>query len=112
MIFLIGNKCDLDAQRDVTHEEAKLFASENGLIFVEASAKTGEKVEDAFVETAKRIFSSHPTAIFDTVSCIKKKVMSCMQKEDGLPMFKMSSFKSVVISSTPCCTSCTCSDSN
>ena len=30
MIFLIGNKCDLDAQRDVTYEEAKQFAEENG----------------------------------------------------------------------------------
>ena len=40
MIFLIGNKCDLEAQRDVTYEEAKQFADENGLMFVEASAKT------------------------------------------------------------------------
>lgn len=40
MIFLIGNKCDLDEQRDVTYEEAKQFADENGLMFVEASAKT------------------------------------------------------------------------
>ena len=30
VIFLIGNKCDLDAQRDVTYEEAKQFAEENG----------------------------------------------------------------------------------
>lgn len=30
MIFLIGNKCDLEAQRDVTYEEAKQFAEENG----------------------------------------------------------------------------------
>ena len=30
VIFLIGNKCDLEAQRDVTYEEAKQFAEENG----------------------------------------------------------------------------------
>lgn len=40
VIFLIGNKCDLEAQRDVTYEEASKFAEENGLMFVEASAKT------------------------------------------------------------------------
>ncbi|PNF41547.1 hypothetical protein B7P43_G12312 [Cryptotermes secundus] len=58
VIFLIGNKCDLDAQRDVTYEEAKQFADENGLMFVEASAKTGENVEEAFLETAKKIYQS------------------------------------------------------
>ena len=36
VIFLIGNKSDLEAQRDVTYEEAKQFADENGLMFVEA----------------------------------------------------------------------------
>lgn len=30
MIILIGNKADLEAQRDVTYEEAKQFAEENG----------------------------------------------------------------------------------
>ena len=37
---ILGNKCDIEDQRDVSYQEAEKFAQENGLIFVEASAKT------------------------------------------------------------------------
>ena len=39
-ILLIGNKADLDSQREVTFEEASKFAQEHGLAFIEISAKT------------------------------------------------------------------------
>jgi Ras-related protein Rab-14 len=40
VIFLIGNKADLEASREVTYEEAKQYADENGLMFAETSAMT------------------------------------------------------------------------
>ena len=65
VLFLIGNKCDLEAQRDVTFEEAKKFAEENGLMFVETSAKTGDGVEEAFLETARKIYQILHDGILD-----------------------------------------------
>jgi len=56
VIMLIGNKVDLEGARAVTYEEANTWAMENGLIFMETSAKTGANVEEAFVHTAGLIF--------------------------------------------------------
>jgi Ras-related protein Rab-14 len=58
VIYLIGNKNDLKEQRDVTFDEAKQFALDNDLTFIEASAKTGFNVEEAFSETARKIFQN------------------------------------------------------
>ena len=46
VIMLIGNKCDLDQRRQVSQEEGERFAKDNGLIFLETSAKTAFNVED------------------------------------------------------------------
>lgn len=45
-IMLIGNKCDLAHRRAVSTEEGEQFAKEHGLIFMEASAKTAQNVEE------------------------------------------------------------------
>ena len=48
VIALCGNKSDLSARRQVTEEEAKKYAEEEGLMWGETSAKTGEGVADIF----------------------------------------------------------------
>lgn len=49
VIALCGNKTDLSARRQVTEEEAKKYAEEEGLMWGETSAKTGEGVSDIFI---------------------------------------------------------------
>lgn len=48
VIALCGNKSDLSARRQVTEEEAKKYAEEEGLMWGETSAKSGEGVSDIF----------------------------------------------------------------
>lgn len=45
-IMLVGNKCDLAHRRAVSKEEGEQFAKENGLLFLEASARTAQNVEE------------------------------------------------------------------
>lgn len=57
VILLIGNKNDLEHRRAVSFEEGKAFADQNGLLFLETSAKTAYNVEQAFLKTAEQIYS-------------------------------------------------------
>lgn len=45
-IMLVGNKSDLSHRRAVSKEEGEQFAKENGLLFLEASARTAQNVEE------------------------------------------------------------------
>lgn len=58
VIMLVGNKGDLDHKRQVSKEEGEKFAKENGLIFLETSAKTAANVEEAFINTATKIYEN------------------------------------------------------
>ena len=50
--LLVGNKCDRSADRAVTTEQAKEFADDLGVAFLETSAKTAKNVEEAFLTMA------------------------------------------------------------
>jgi small GTP-binding protein len=60
VIILIGNKCDLSDQRDVTQTDAESFAQSNQLKYLEASALIGKNIREAFQRTASALYYRHP----------------------------------------------------
>ena len=50
--MVIGNKCDLDAERGVENVLASSKISELGLTYMEVSAKTGHNIKEFFRELA------------------------------------------------------------
>ncbi len=60
VIALAGNKADLPpSQRKVDADEAAQYAEENGILYLETSAKNAANVKNLFVEIAKKL----PTAV-------------------------------------------------
>ncbi len=57
VIGLIGNKVDLatENKRQVDAREVSEYAEENGLIFMETSAKRGDNVTEIFMNVARQV---------------------------------------------------------
>ncbi|GJN02623.1 hypothetical protein PR202_ga19993 [Eleusine coracana subsp. coracana] len=115
-IMLVGNKCDLSHRRAVSYEEGEQFAKEHGLIFMEASAKTAQNVEEAFVKTAGAIYKKIQDGVFDVSMSLmesKSDMQSLVNPEVLVPRllkvvvaaanFLICSMASVCVSHVRCC---------
>eukprot|EP00005_Dracoamoeba_jomungandri_P001739 CAMPEP_0174253754 /NCGR_PEP_ID=MMETSP0439-20130205/3101_1 /TAXON_ID=0 /ORGANISM="Stereomyxa ramosa, Strain Chinc5" /LENGTH=83 /DNA_ID=CAMNT_0015334937 /DNA_START=389 /DNA_END=636 /DNA_ORIENTATION=+ len=49
--MIVGNKSDLSNDREVDAAKGEEYAHKKECLFIEASAKTGDGVDDAFEET-------------------------------------------------------------
>ncbi len=55
VIYLVGNKIDMDDERKVQTEEGQKLAEELGVPFVETSAKSGVNIDNIFSDITERI---------------------------------------------------------
>lgn len=79
--MLVGNKIDLvdsdsSSGRQVSRSEAGAFARQNGMLFIEASAKTQVGVKDAFNELCSKVL--------DRPSLIGSSKPSAQQQNAGI----------------------------
>lgn len=65
VIILVGNKSDLEAEREVTFLEASRFAQENDLMFLETSALSGVGVSEVFLKCGRQILSKIDSGTLD-----------------------------------------------
>lgn len=52
-------------RREVRRSEAELWAQEEGMLFLEASAKTGKNVDEAFEQATRSILTKIQSGVFD-----------------------------------------------
>ena len=54
-LVLVGNKIDLENERQILYEEGASFAEKNNMLFIETSAKTGQNIENLFMKSVEVI---------------------------------------------------------
>ncbi|XP_020227926.1 ras-related protein RABF2b isoform X1 [Cajanus cajan] len=60
VMALVANKSDLEPKRGVATEEGEQFAQENGLFYMETSAKSAKNINELFHEIAQRLTRAFP----------------------------------------------------
>ena len=82
--ILVGNKCDLETERQVSMEAGQHFADMLGIPFLETSAKDATNVEDCFLKMGQQIKDRMATAS-DSVPVPPLLFLSSVEKNSSSP---------------------------
>ena len=79
-VIILGNKCDLNENREVTYEEGENYAKNLGYHFYETSAKTGENVKEAFDDIFEQLYKIYEEEIEGSKEFKKSETISLNSK--------------------------------
>ena len=79
-VIILGNKCDLNENREVTYEEGENYAKNLGYHFYETSAKTGENVKEAFEDIFEQLYKIYEEEIEGSKEFKKSETISLNSK--------------------------------
>ena len=68
LLVLVGNKSDLNSERQVNYDEGMELANKNKMLFYETSAKVGTNVDEMFLKSAKSIDEKIKQGFYDLES--------------------------------------------
>lgn len=85
--ILVGNKCDMEAQREVSSAEGQELAREYGMKFFETSARSNTNVSEAFstlsTDVIQRLLASGDQAHQQAGSVNLASYSSTQEKKKG-----------------------------
>ena len=68
LLVLVGNKSDLNSERQVNYDEGMELANKNKMIFYETSAKTGKNINEIFNKSVETIAEKISQGYYDLES--------------------------------------------
>ncbi|KAK4369220.1 hypothetical protein RND71_013012 [Anisodus tanguticus] len=86
--MLVGNKCDLENIRDVSVEEGKNLAEEEGLFFIETSALDSTNVNTAFEIVIREIYKNVSRKVLNSDSYKAELSVNRVSLANGTDMSK------------------------
>ena len=73
LMFFVGNKNDLDSEREVSFAEANALAEKYNSPYFEVSALTGEGIENLFNYVARKSVETNHTRTLERMPVVKEK---------------------------------------